>query len=514
MSWGEFRLERMFDSELRSADDAVVVAAIEQWASAEASAAARRLAAVAELARRRCGDDDRADWACDSWDAAAAEVSAALSISHGRASGQMRLGLTLARRLPRVAQMFSDGLLGYRVVSAIAWRTLLVEDEDALAAIDAALADHCRTWGPLSDHKLDQVIDGLVDRVDPAALRRTRARARSREVQIGGRDDESGTSAMWGRLFSTDAAILKKRLTQMAHGVCDADPRTVDQRRADALGALAAGSDRLLCQCGSSECEAADGAGSASAIVIHVLTDAAAPLGDPDPNLSGRPESRPFTRGMSLLDYLAGDPESEPVCPPSTSVIAGGGAIPAPLLAELIRAGATVRHLRHPSDDPEPQYRPSTALDEFVRMRDLTCRFPHCDQPAEACDVDHAIAWPIGPTHASGLRLLCRKHHLLKTFWTGERGWSDQQFPDGTIRWTSPAGRVYVTVPGSRVLFPGWDTTTARVSSCPPAEESAERTRKMPLRRRTRAVEQACRIKRERALNDAHVAERTRPPPF
>jgi hypothetical protein len=504
----------MFDNELRSADDTAVVAAIEQWASAEASAAARRLAAVAELARRRCGDDDRADWACDSWDAAAAEVSAALSISHGRASGQMRLGLTLARRLPRVAQMFSDGLLGYRVVSAIAWRTLLIEDEDTLAAIDGIIADHCRSWGPLSDHKLEQVIDGLVDRVDPAALRRTRARARSREVQIGSRDDESGTSAMWGRLFSTDAAILKKRLTQMAHAVCDNDPRTVDQRRADALGALAAGADRLPCQCGSPSCEAADCAGSASAIVIHVLTDAAAPPGDPDPNLSGRPESRPFTRGMSLRDYLAGDPEPDPVCPPSTSVIAGGGAIPAPLLAELIRAGATVRHLRPPSDDPEPQYRPSTALDEFVRMRDLTCRFPYCDQPAEACDVDHAIAWPIGPTHASGLRLLCRKHPLLKTFWTGERGWSDQQFPDGTIRWTSPAGRVYVTVPGSRVLFPGWDTTTAPLSSCPPIEESAERARKMPLRRRTRAVEQACRIKRERALNDAHVAERTRPPPF
>ena len=101
----------MFDTQLRSADDATIVAAIEQWAGAEASAAARRLAAVAELTRRRCGDDDRADWACDSWDAAAAEVSAALGISHGRASGQMRLGLTLARRLPRVAEMFSDGLL-------------------------------------------------------------------------------------------------------------------------------------------------------------------------------------------------------------------------------------------------------------------------------------------------------------------------------------------------------------------------------------------------------------------
>ena len=191
----------------------------------------------------------------------------------------------------------------------------------------------------------------------------------------------------------------------------------------------------------------------------------------------------------------------------TAAVLCGG-------LVELIRAGAKVRLLRPPSNDPEPQYRPSTALDEFVRMRDLTCRFPNCDQPAEACDVDHAVAWPLGPTHASGLRLLCRKHHLLKTFWTGERGWTDQQFPDGTIHWTSPTGRVYVTVPGSRVLFGGWDTTTAPLSPWPAPEESPDRVRRMPLRRRTRAIEQACRVRRERALNDARVAERNRPPPF
>ena len=79
---------------LRSADDSAVVAAIEQWAAAEASASARRIAAVAELARAvDAVTTTGPDWACDSWDAAAAEVSAALSISHGRASGEMRLGL-------------------------------------------------------------------------------------------------------------------------------------------------------------------------------------------------------------------------------------------------------------------------------------------------------------------------------------------------------------------------------------------------------------------------------------
>ena len=41
-----------------AADDAIVVAAIEAGARAEAAAAAGRLAAIAELVQRRCGDDD------------------------------------------------------------------------------------------------------------------------------------------------------------------------------------------------------------------------------------------------------------------------------------------------------------------------------------------------------------------------------------------------------------------------------------------------------------------------
>lgn len=46
---------------------------------------------------------------------------------------------------------------------------------------------------------------------------------------------------------------------------------------------------------------------------------------------------------------------------------------------------------------PEPCYRPSQALADFVRCRDLTCRFPGCDQLAVVCDVDHTIAYPDRP---------------------------------------------------------------------------------------------------------------------
>ncbi|MDQ1322398.1 MAG: hypothetical protein QG655_3645, partial [Actinomycetota bacterium] len=50
----------MFDTGLRVVDDAGVVAEIGSATRAEGSAAARRLAAIAELVRRRCGGDDRA----------------------------------------------------------------------------------------------------------------------------------------------------------------------------------------------------------------------------------------------------------------------------------------------------------------------------------------------------------------------------------------------------------------------------------------------------------------------
>jgi uncharacterized protein DUF222 len=69
---------------LTQVDDATLATAIAGWARGEAMAAARRLAAIAELVRRRAdGPTDFARWSCDNWDAVAAEVSAAQGISHG-----------------------------------------------------------------------------------------------------------------------------------------------------------------------------------------------------------------------------------------------------------------------------------------------------------------------------------------------------------------------------------------------------------------------------------------------
>lgn len=489
----------MFDDGLRSAGDAAVIEAIADLACEEARVAARRIAAISELVRRRCGDDEHAFWACDDWDAAAAELGAALQISRGRASGEMHLSLSLRHRLPRVAALFSEGLISYRVCAAIVDRTDLIQDRTALDLIDAIVAEHARSWGALSAYKLEKAIDAWVDKIDPGALHQTRSRARDRDIQFGSREDGPGSTSVRGRLHATDAAVLDRRLMLMARGVCEDDPRTTGQRRADALGALAAGSDRLACQCGSPVCLASEGDGRAASVVVHVVTDATVDDIAPDPAMSG--------------DGVAFDRSGDgPSATRATATLTGrGGLVPTPLVAELIRGGARVRHIRRPSDEPEPGYRPSAALEEFIRFRDLTCRFPNCDVPAELCDVDHTVPWPYGPTHPSNLKCVCRKDHLLKTFWDG---WSDVQYPDGTVEWTSPTGKTYVTHPGSRVLFPRWNIATSPLPPPPTVDRAHARTLMMPTRRRTRAQNRLAYVKRERALNDARVAERNKPPPF
>jgi hypothetical protein len=503
--------------ELTRADDAAVVAAIADGARAEAAAAARRRAAIAEWVTRRAdGPTDRAHWSCDNWDAMAAEVAAAQSISHGMASGQMYLAVALRNRLPKVAALFAEGAISARLASALVWHTDLIKDPDTLRLVDETLAADAKHFGPMSVSRTAQAIDAIVDRHDPAALRRARTGARGRHVTISPADDQSGTASLWGSLLATDAALLERQLTHMAEQVCPDDPRTLDQRRADALGALAAGGQHLACGCGNAECPAAmEIDPRAGAFVVHVVAHEDTLEAQPDPHTSGERASRPITPGMTVAEALAPDPEPDvpPAPRPPAAHLLGGGTLPASMVAELIRGGAKVSPVRFPADaPPEPGYRPSAQLQRFIRCRDMTCRFPGCDRPAECADIDHTIPYPLGPTHPSNLKCLCRIHHLLKTFWPG---WRDRQWPDGTIVWTSPTGRTYVTRPGSRLLFPALCLPTGELPSTPTTYPPlGDRGIMMPTRRRTREQDRSRRIDAERALNDDRVAERNKPPPF
>jgi hypothetical protein len=97
----------------------------------------------------------------------------------------------------------------------------------------------------------------------------------------------------------------------------------------------------------------------------------------------------------------------------------------------------------------------------------------------------------------------------MKTF---REGWNDVQHPDGSIVWTTPSGRTYMTKPGSSLFFPTVNTTTAPIVTGAPRPNSPDKLQLMPKRKRSRAKERAYRIKAERALNDVHVYENNHPP--
>jgi len=442
-----------------------------------------------------------------------------------------------------------------------------------------------------------------IDRHDPDAVRRVRNTVRGRGVSVDDKNDKSGVTTIVMRLTAPGAALLVGRLRRMAKAVCANDPRTLDQRMADAAEALAADADHLQCQCGSDTCPAAADDGVASRFVVHIYGEAGVLDGQPDPLIHGDGTVPAGPDNVTVKPKKATAPEQAEAAPteaepapepeeptlsgprqcratatpdqaetqadapegeaandadesrgndsaptqtaeatsadtaddeptpadtasapplftsmrPPAGVIPGFGVVPNPLIAALIAGGAEVRPVKAPAIDPADGYRIRTADREFVQARDLLCRMPGCDRPIHETDLDHTIAWGDGgPTHGSNLKGYCRHHHLIKTF---RDGWSDVQNPDGTIMITTPTGHTYISIPTSRLFFPAVNTTSAPVQRGSPRKQTAaDKTVKMPKRKRSKAQDRAYRIAAERALNHAYLTEgetkHTDPPPL
>ena len=89
-------------------------------------------------------------------------------------------------------------------------------------------------------------------------------------------------------------------------------------------------------------------------------------------------------------------------------------------------------------------YQPAPLLRHVVNVRQRTCGFPGCRNPAARCDQDHTI-----PHHQGGrtcecnLACLCRRHHQAKQ---AQGWWLDQPEP-GVLVWRLPHGRSYLVEP-------------------------------------------------------------------
>ncbi|PJK21014.1 DUF222 domain-containing protein, partial [Mycolicibacterium goodii] len=161
--------------------------------------------------------------------------------------------VALRDRLPKVNDIFAAGLISEQLVRNICWSTMLMLEPDKLAAIDAELAAQITGWGRLTQKQIDNTIDDLILKHDPGAFGRGRASRRSRYFDIGSPGDAPGVLSVNGRLDAPVGAAFDALLTELAHSVCPEDPRTLDQRRHDAINAILTGTT-LACRCEDPDC--------------------------------------------------------------------------------------------------------------------------------------------------------------------------------------------------------------------------------------------------------------------
>ena len=145
MSVGSSIIECMFDS----LDEPALLAQMAEAQRSERASVARRLVAAGRLCLVRMADveaEDRTQWCIDNWEAVAAEVGAELGISRARASSQMNYGIELVERLPKLGAAMAAGLVDFRVIAVVVFRTGLITDPHVLEAIDTTLAAVAPAW--------------------------------------------------------------------------------------------------------------------------------------------------------------------------------------------------------------------------------------------------------------------------------------------------------------------------------------------------------------------------------
>ncbi|WP_131810245.1 DUF222 domain-containing protein, partial [Mycolicibacterium fortuitum] len=228
--------------------DAALIDKISAAARAESVAIAARLAAIGALDSLR--EQELVEsilWRTDPFEEVAAEISAAMRIARGRAATQIHHARVLRDKLPLVAARFAVGDIDYRVVRMIIARTGIV-DEAVWAGLDVELAARAHRWMRFSERQLRDRVDQWIAKLDPNGVRVPPDISEQRFVQI--EPSTPGMASIWANIDAVEAAALDQRLDAVANTVCEQDPRSHEQRRADAIGPLARLEAQLVCRCG------------------------------------------------------------------------------------------------------------------------------------------------------------------------------------------------------------------------------------------------------------------------
>lgn len=459
----------MFEIEFDPAAPGRLVDALTDGGRAEARLIAKRMAAVADLLAQRTAELNVEGvhpnyMILTGFARTSAEVGAALNLTPGAASRLVGRAEALRDRLPRLAGLLANAQTDWRTVEIVIARTRFVSPK-VMAQIDQELAERITGWQCWSDGRIKTTVDAKVRSLDPAAVGEREHATDRRRVDVSPRGD--GTAKIDAVVTTRAGLTFDAKLSEMSARMCRNDPRSNDQRRSDAIEALAEGRE-LSCECGRADCptraQAAQSEPSSPPVVFNVVAERDTVLGT-------------GTTPAYVLGY---------------------GVIDAELARELA-AEATMRLVTEPDVDTAAalRYQPTVSVQRWVRCRDLTCRFPGCEHPAEDCDIDHTVPFDHnnpargGRTVPANLKCLCRFHHRLKTF----GGWEDVQYPDGSVVWTSPSGKTYRTTPGGADLFNSF-------ASAPCTQPAPARPPK--LSRAARVEQTRAKNRRLRPVNEAY----------
>ncbi|MDQ2836188.1 MAG: HNH endonuclease [Actinomycetota bacterium] len=323
------------------------------------------------------------------------EVGAALGLPGGAARTALADAEQLTQRLPATWQALSGGQISGEQAMAITHGSYNLPD-GLLPAFEARVLARA---GEQSVTALKRSITRAVLALDPATAEQKHLRSvEDRHVRIA--PAEHGMAWLIALLPADQAQSIYTRLHGAARVAQSEDGRSMDQLRADALidGVLTGIDNGLPTEQGHQP-------------RINVIVSLSTLLGkDEEPGWLDNygPISAEHAR------RLAHDPTGS-----------WRRLITDPVSGQLLDYGTT-------------RYRPPRHLADHITARDGQCTFPFCTHTARTSDLDHLQPHPDGPTSATNLHPLHRRHHNAKTH-AGWRPHRDER--TGHTRWTSPQGR-------------------------------------------------------------------------
>ena len=198
------------------ASDAELAGVLCAWDRLEAHMAARKLAAAAELIRRRpepgCDPAGAARMPAAWEEFTGDELAQVLAESRGRADGTLTVALALAARLPGTRAALRDGTITRSKAEVIACATALLVPDEARAAEALVLG----RAGRLTPGSLRAAIARAVMQVAPDKARRRREAA-ARDARVQRWAEDSGNAALMGReLPPAEVLAADQRITAWA----------------------------------------------------------------------------------------------------------------------------------------------------------------------------------------------------------------------------------------------------------------------------------------------------------